>query len=189
MNSAKRLEPEHLPNTISETVDLSGEFKVITHCDEKGIRRSFPQRLDTRFRKGKSGNPKGRPRGSLSPATLLKEMFNASVAVRKGEKRQFMARADAMIRGTVADGLRGDARSLTTVMELLDMAGYLDQPIEEKRQWAPLILREPPRNLAEWQLLAPPAESERRRYLAMAEAEEAEQARNRSAQGDGSKSE
>lgn len=53
------------------------------------------------------------------------------------------------------------------------MAGYLDQPIEENRRWAPLIMAEPPRNIAEWQLLGPHGEADRKKYLAMAEAEEA----------------
>jgi hypothetical protein len=113
MNSAQRPDAEDLRNTIRETLDVTGNFNVITHYDEKGIRSSYPQRVDTRFKKGRSGNPKGRPKGSLSTATLLKEMFNASVPVREGDKRQFMTRAAAMIRGTARNGIRGDARSLT----------------------------------------------------------------------------
>jgi hypothetical protein len=84
-----------------------------------------------------------------------------------------MTRADAMIRGTMANALRGDARSLTTIMDLLEMTGYLDLPIDEGRKWAPLIINRPAEDGEEWALLGPHRENERKRYLAMGEEEEA----------------
>jgi hypothetical protein len=173
MSSLHWLEKRAPRNTIVEKVDSTGRFKVITHYDQTSRKRTIVQRLDTRFRKGQSGNPKGRPKGSLNASTLLKDMFNTTVPVREGEKRQFMTRADAMIRGTMANALRGDARSLTTIMDLLEMTGYLDLPIDEGREWGPLIINSPADDLEEWALLGPHRENERKRYLAMAEEEEA----------------
>lgn len=181
MNSGKWFEREDRRNTTVERVDRSGRFKVIDHYDEKGVRKTIIRRLDTRFTKGQSGNPKGRPKGSLNATTLLKEIFNTTVPVREGDRRQFMSRAEAMLRATFANGLRGDARSLTTIMDLLEMTGYLD--VELNRQWAPSIQEEHPRDMEEWYLLGPHRESERKRYLVLAEEEEArERGQNQSAE-------
>jgi uncharacterized protein DUF5681 len=189
MSSQRWFERYDRRNTTVELVDSTGKFKIVEHYNERGLKRTFIQPLDTRFKKGQSGNPKGRPKRGLEPATLLKEMFNSTVAVREGDKRQFMTRAAAMIRGTVANGLRGDARSLTTIIDLLEMTGYLDHPIGEDRKWAPLILEEYPEDMDEWYLLGPDHKNERQKYLRMAEEEEArERGQNQSAGDKGGKS-
>jgi hypothetical protein len=57
------------------------------------------------YRKGVSGNPAGRPKGSRNKSTLLREAFEAA----KGEgEAAAVAAAAALIRKTVADGLAGD---------------------------------------------------------------------------------
>ena len=46
--------------------------------------------LHTRFRKGQSGNPRGRPRGSKNFSTLLTEALNEPVVVTEdGRRRKF----------------------------------------------------------------------------------------------------
>lgn len=42
---------------------------------------SKPPKKDTRFKPGKSGNPKGRPKGSKNRATLLEEVVNVRIQV------------------------------------------------------------------------------------------------------------
>ena len=44
--------------------------------------------LGTRFRKGQSGNPKGRPKGARNTATLLSEKLDEKVGVRTPDGRQ-----------------------------------------------------------------------------------------------------
>jgi uncharacterized protein DUF5681 len=51
--------------------------------------------LHTRFQKGKSGNPKGRPRGKKNMSTLLSTALNASI-VRRCE---WAAQKDHQARG------------------------------------------------------------------------------------------
>ena len=61
---------------------------------------------DTRFRPGRSGNPKGRPRGSRSKATLAAE------ALLEGE-------AEALTRKAVELALAGDLTALRLCLERL----------------------------------------------------------------------
>lgn len=44
--------------------------------------------LETRFAKGKSGNPKGRPKGARNTATLLSDKLDEKIAVRTPDGRQ-----------------------------------------------------------------------------------------------------
>src|SRR5438477_7828410 len=52
--------------------------------------------LHTRFQKGESGNPKGRPRGKKNMATLLSTALNASIVVVANgrRKKNHQARGD-----------------------------------------------------------------------------------------------
>src|SRR5262245_29021911 len=42
--------------------------------------------LHSRFKRGQSGNPKGRPRGSRSVASVLHRILNEKVPAREGDK-------------------------------------------------------------------------------------------------------
>ena len=50
-------------NTVVEKTDMSGRFKIITTYNERGTPSTRVRPIDTRFNKGQSGNPRGRPRG------------------------------------------------------------------------------------------------------------------------------
>jgi hypothetical protein len=80
--------------------------------DETGSGRDYdvgygkPPRA-TRFRKGQSGNPRGRPRGSRNTSTLLEEAFNESVVVTEHGKRKRITKRAAMIKQLAKQGRRG----------------------------------------------------------------------------------
>ena len=52
----------------------------------------------TQFRKGTSGNPKGRPRGSKSLSTLLTETLDEKVVVRENGRCGRITKRAAMIK-------------------------------------------------------------------------------------------
>jgi tetratricopeptide (TPR) repeat protein len=76
------------------------------------------------FKKGTSGNPKGRRKGSPNVANLTKAALNQPVTVREGGKTRVMPAAEAIIRSLVAKGGQGDAASLKAVMEIVEMTGH-----------------------------------------------------------------
>ena len=74
----------------------------------------------TRFRKGQSGNPRGRPRGHRNLASDLVDELNERIVVREGETRRTMTKQRGMLKALVARGLKGDTRAAELVLRLLD---------------------------------------------------------------------
>ncbi|HXC33806.1 MAG TPA: DUF5681 domain-containing protein [Verrucomicrobiae bacterium] len=62
----------------------------------------------TQFRKGASGNPQGRPKGSRNVGTVLAKILQEKTIVNENGKRKGMTKFDAVIRQLVNKALRGD---------------------------------------------------------------------------------
>jgi hypothetical protein len=76
----------------------------------------------TRFPKGKSGNPKGRPPGSLNMAAKLRAALTEQVTVTEDGKRKKISKADAMFKQLVNKAAAGDTRAIKLVFELAQKA-------------------------------------------------------------------
>jgi hypothetical protein len=88
----------------------------------------------TRFTKGKSGNPKGRPKGVKNLKTYLSEELNEVVTVHEGAKVLKMTKGRALIKTLLARSLKGDARA---AREIIVMDRALN-PSEEQESDATL---------------------------------------------------
>jgi len=75
---------------------------------EVGYRKP-PKR--TRYQKGQSGNPKGRPRGSRSSATLLREILSERVEVRENGSTRTVTKKELILRYAVNKAATGDSRA------------------------------------------------------------------------------
>lgn len=72
----------------------------------------------TRFKPGKSGNPKGRPKGARGLNTLARELLTARVPVRTASGEKKMHRIEAVLHKTFELALKGNPRALTQVLSL-----------------------------------------------------------------------
>jgi Family of unknown function (DUF5681) len=72
----------------------------------------------TRFKKGQSGNPKGRPKGSLNFATDLNQELSERITVREDGKASRVSKQKALIKTLVAKALQGDVKALATALAL-----------------------------------------------------------------------
>ena len=78
-----------------------------------------------KFRRGKSGNPKGRPKGSRNLKTDLEAELAETIHVSVNGNRQAMSKQRAMLKSLTARALQGDARAANTVLGLVQK--LLDQ--------------------------------------------------------------
>ena len=77
---------------------------------------------DTRFRKGQSGNPKGRPKGSKNVATVFLEEMRRLVVVREGGKTRRIGKQEALVTSLWNKAIKGDIRAVENIpREELDL--------------------------------------------------------------------
>jgi len=97
----------------------------------------------TRFKKGKSGNPRGRPKKQGDIYTLLQRVLKRKVQL-KGADQQIPIR-EALIRKLRELALSGDARALNLQRRILDEAGVNEtkkfDPEEEKQHFLNALRR------------------------------------------------
>ena len=72
----------------------------------------------TRFKKGQSGNPKGRRKGSLNVATALARTLREKVVVNENGRRKKMTKFEAAITQFVNKAASGDLRALQSMITL-----------------------------------------------------------------------
>ena len=76
----------------------------------------------SRFKKGQSGNPRGRPKGSQSAARLARRILSEKIVIKENGKRRTITRREAMLKQLANKGIMGDLRSIREVLNL-DAAG------------------------------------------------------------------
>jgi hypothetical protein len=75
--------------------------------------------LTAQFKKGKSGNPKGRPKGSRNLRTDLEAELAETIQVSEGGTRKAISKQRAMLKSLTARALQGDTRAANTVLGLV----------------------------------------------------------------------
>jgi hypothetical protein len=71
-----------------------------------------------RFKKGQSGNPKGRRKGSLNVATVFARTLREKVVVNENGQRKTMTKFEAAIKQFVNKAASGDLRALQLLVSL-----------------------------------------------------------------------
>lgn len=88
--------------------------------------------IATRFQKGKSGNPKGRPKGRKSVGTIFREALFRKIDVREGERVRTITKIEAAIEVIMNKSLRGDLRAFAKMMDIAAIFGFLELPPSER---------------------------------------------------------
>ena len=73
----------------------------------------------TRFKKGQSGNPRGRPSGSKNLKTLLNEALNEPVVVSEEGRRRKITKREAIVTQLVNRSATADLRALKILLDTL----------------------------------------------------------------------
>src|SRR5215469_1268654 len=73
----------------------------------------------TRFKKGQSGNPRGRPRGSKNLKTLLNDALNEPVVITEEGGRRKITKREAIVTQLVNRSATADLRALKILLDIL----------------------------------------------------------------------
>jgi hypothetical protein len=71
------------------------------------------------FKKGESGNPRGRPPGSRNLTTLLNDALNETVTITENGRRRRITKREAVIKQLVNKSASAEARSLKILLDLM----------------------------------------------------------------------
>jgi hypothetical protein len=100
-------------------------------ADEKGAASGYtvgyrrPPKA-TQFTAGKSGNQRGRPKGSRTVGTILQEIIQRKIAVTENGKMRRIPTLEVILRRLVSDAMRSDARALKLLLALVER--YAESP-------------------------------------------------------------
>jgi hypothetical protein len=87
---------------------------------------------DTRWKKGQSGNPRGRPKARKSDQLDVAGILNAPVKARIGGKQVKVSSFEASIRQTAKKAIDADLRSIMQFLSLCDKFGLIEVPKPEQ---------------------------------------------------------
>jgi hypothetical protein len=103
------------------------------------------------FKRGKSGNPKGRPKGSLNLATDLTAELGEHITVREDGRPRKVSKQRALIKSLMAKALQGDVRATAALLALYarvitEVPEDQNEPIHTEelqilRRFAPRLLK------------------------------------------------
>jgi Family of unknown function (DUF5681) len=99
----------------------SAKFLRKSWCDLAGDEVGYgkPPKKN-RFSKGQSGNPKGRPKGSKSPATIFEQAAQERVSVTIGGETRKMSKLEAIAIQMANKAAAGDPKAVHTFLYWLN---------------------------------------------------------------------
>jgi len=88
----------------------------------------------TQFKKGVSGNAKGRPKGSENTMKMLNKILNEKVIAKDqfGKIRK-MTKLEAIFQNLMTASMKGDHKAIKTLFDLLKRTGVFNEPEEPNR--------------------------------------------------------
>ena len=90
--------------------------------------------VHTRFKKGQSGNPKGRRKGQRNVHTVVAEALSQRITIREGNRTRSVTKLDAVILTMLTAALKGDAKAQASLIALLRSLGMTGEPPEVPTQ-------------------------------------------------------
>jgi hypothetical protein len=80
-----------------------------------------------RFKKGGSGNPKGRPKGSRNFLTLLDQELAQPIIVNENGNKKTITRMQAMFKRMVSGAMQGEHKPLLMLVGILQRTGQTEE--------------------------------------------------------------
>ena len=74
----------------------------------------------TQFKRGESGNPAGRPKGTRNLKSDLADELAERIAINEGGRKRAVSKQRAMVKQMMAKALRGEVRAATLIIGLVE---------------------------------------------------------------------
>lgn len=87
----------------------------------------------TRFTKGKSGNSKGRPKGSKNLMTFVKREGSRSIVVTENGEKQRISKNEAVVKKLYMDAMQGKPHAVASVISLDQRQGETSELIQQQK--------------------------------------------------------
>jgi hypothetical protein len=87
--------------------------------------------LHTRFRPGKSGNPKGRPKNSRNLRTIIQDALTAKIVLRQGQGKRSISKLEGIVMRQVDGALKGNDKAALATLKMAAQVGLLEGPESE----------------------------------------------------------
>jgi hypothetical protein len=118
---------DHNESPMPDETDVDSKK---TSKGEHGVGYCRPP-THSRFKKGKSGNPGGRPRGQANAKTTVARVLNEKVLVREGQETRSIIKLEAMFQAHINKAIKGDPRSFGYVLAHAARMGLLAESAAE----------------------------------------------------------
>ena len=90
----------------------------------------------TRFKRGQSGNPRGRPPGAKNLSTLLNEALNEPVVVTENGRRKRISKRQATFKQFVNEAAKGKLPALKLLVDIMQDIERRSEPQTEERSFS-----------------------------------------------------
>jgi Family of unknown function (DUF5681) len=91
-----------------------------------------------RFRKGQTGNPRGKRKGTQNLLTVFKQVVRKKVKVRFAGEQYKMTIADYVLRANYDAALKGNQKAINNMLLVAEVAGHLLSAEDRERIGAPI---------------------------------------------------
>jgi len=84
--------------------------------------------IASRFKPGKSGNPRGRPRNSRNLKTIIQGALTAPVVLREGARKRSISKLEGIVLKQIESALKGDEKAALATLKMAAQVGLLEGP-------------------------------------------------------------
>ena len=84
--------------------------------------------IASRFKPGKSGNPRGRPRNSRNLKTIIQGALTAPVVLREGARKRSISKLEGIVLKQIESALKGNEKAALATIKMAAQVGLLDVP-------------------------------------------------------------
>jgi hypothetical protein len=75
--------------------------------------------VHSRFKRGKSGNPKGRPKATASSASIAQKMLAEKVSLREGDSIRIVSKLEAVLHSLWRAAAKGDLKAIIALLSYI----------------------------------------------------------------------